>query len=172
MIGQTAAILFYLGPKLGLAPEDEAQRLWLHEIQLTVDDLISEVHDTHHPVGGGLYYEDQKPEALRRSESFRKRRIPKYLRWFDKILARNPQGPAHLVGNSLSYANLSLFQVVEGLLYAFPIAMKRELPAFPHVASLHRAVAERPRIKAYLASDRRLPFNQEGIFRHYPELDG
>ena len=172
VIGQTAAILFYLGPKHGLAPRDEAQRLWAHEIQLTIDDLISEVHDTHHPVGGGLYYEDQKPEALRRSEGFRERRIPKYLGWLENILRRNPKGSAHLVGDSLSYADLSLFQVVEGLTYAFPRAMERVLPSEPRVAALHRAVAERPRIKGYLASDRRLPFNEEGIFRHYPELDG
>lgn len=172
VISQTAAILFHLGPKLGLAPEDEAQRLWAQEIQLTIDDLISEVHDTHHPVGGGLYYEDQKPEALRRSEGFRKRRIPKYLGWLENILRRNPEGSAHLVGGSLSYADLSLFQVVEGLTYAFPRATARVLPSTPHVAAVHRAVAERPRIKAYLASERRLPFNEEGIFRHYPELDG
>ncbi len=172
VIGQTAAILFHLSPKHGLAPQDEAQRLWIHEIQLTVDDLIGEVHDTHHPVGGGLYYEDQKPEAMRRSEGFRKRRIPKYLSWLENILRRNPKGSAHLAGDSLTYADLSLFQVVEGLSYSFPRAMERVLPSAPHVAALHRAVAERPRIKTYLASNRRLPFNEEGIFRRYPELDG
>ena len=171
VIGQTAAILFYLGPRLGLAPQDEVQRLWVHQIMLTINDLVAEAHDTHHPIAGALYYEDQKPEALRRAENFRARRLPKYLGWFEKILALNPKGAAHLAGDSLSYADLALFQAVGGLSYAFPSAMKRALGAAPHVAALHRAVGERPRVKAYLASDRRLPFNEEDIFRHYPELD-
>ena len=172
LIGQTAAILFYLGPKLGLAPHGELERLWLHQIQLTINDFVGEIHDTHHPVGGFLYYEDQKPEAARRSQGFRTRRLPKYLAWLENILERNPKGSAHLVGDSISYANLSLFHVVEGLFYAFPVAMERALAAAPKVAALHRAVGERPRIKAYLASGRRLPFSEEDIFRHYPELDG
>lgn len=172
VVGQTAAILLYLGPRLGLAPDDEAGRLWLHQIQLTIADLVAEAHDTHHPVGADLYYEDQKPEAARRAEGFRAERIPTFLDWLEQILARNPAGPGHLVGGALSYADLSLFQVVEGLRYAFPLAAERALSRAPHVAALHESVARRPRIKAYLASERRLPFSEEGIFRRYPELDG
>jgi glutathione S-transferase len=172
LIGQTAAILLYLGDRHGLAPREEALRLWTHQIQLTIADLVGEAHDTHHPLGGDLYYEDQKPEARRRSKQFRKERIPKFLGWFEDILKRNLEGEKHLVGNSVSYADLSLFQIVEGLSYAFPRCMKRVLPEFRLVEGLHKAVAKRPRIQAYLSSDRRIPFNEEGIFRHYPELDG
>lgn len=171
VIAQTAAILLYLGDRHGLAPRDAAQRIWVHQIQLTIADLVGEAHDAHHPLGADLYYEQQKPEALRRTKTFRKDRIPKYLGWFERILARNSDGEAQLVGKSVSYADLSLFQAVEGLLYAFPKRMKAVLSDLPRVAALHRAVAQRPRIRAYLKSDRRIKFNEQGIFRHYPELD-
>ncbi len=131
IIGQTAAILLYLGDRHGLAPKDEAKRLWVHQIQLTVADLVGEAHDTHHPLGAHLYYEQQKPEALRRSRHFRKDRIKKYFSWFERIIARNREGATHLVGNRLSYADLSLFQVVEGLLYAFPKSTGAVLAALP-----------------------------------------
>ena len=172
VIGQTANILLYLGDKHGLAPKNEAGRLWTHQIQLTIADLVVEAHDTHHPLGGDFYYEDQKPELLRRAKMFRESRIPKFLDWFETILQRNPKGDAHLVGARLTTADLSLLQVVEGLSYAFPKAMKRELPKAPRVKALRDRVADRPRIKAYLKSERRIPFNEDGIFRHYPELDG
>jgi glutathione S-transferase len=172
LIGQTANILLFLGDKHGLAPKSEAGRLWTHQIQLTIADLVVEAHDTHHPLGGDLYYEDQKPEALRRAKAFRANRIPRFLEWFETILERNPRGDEHLVGGRLTHADLSLFQVVEGLSYAFPRAMKREIARAPRVAALRERVAARPRIKSYLASERRIPFNKEGIFRHYPELDG
>lgn len=172
LIGQTAAILLYLGDRHDLAPRDNAQRLWTHQIQLTIADLVGEAHDTHHPLGADLYYEDQKTEARRRAKHFRKERIPKFLGWFETILERNPEGDKHLVGNAVSYADLSLFQLIEGLSYAFPRSTQRILPELPRIAALHRAVAKRPRIHAYLNSDRRIPFNEEGIFRHYPELDG
>jgi glutathione S-transferase len=171
IIGQTAAILLYLGDRHGLAPKAEAGRLWVHQIQLTIADLVAEAHDTHHPVGVDLTYDDQKPEALRRAQGFRRSRIPKYLSWFETILERNGSD-RHLVGRSITYADLSLFQLVEGLLYAFPKATARSLKDAPAVKALHGAVAERPRIKAYLASERRIPFNEDGIFRRYPELDG
>ncbi|WP_114943256.1 glutathione S-transferase [Microvirga calopogonii] len=172
IVGQSAAILLYLGARHDLAPKDPAGGLWTHQIQLTIADFVAEAHDTHHPVGVGLYYEDQKDEALRRSKEFRESRIPKFLNWFETILARNPAGDAHLVGRTLTYVDLSLFQVVEGLSYAFPRATQRALKDAPRVAALHAAVARRPRIRAYLDSPRRIPFNEEGIFRHYPELDG
>ncbi|MCG7393065.1 glutathione S-transferase [Microvirga sp. ACRRW] len=172
IIGQTAAILLFIGARHNLAPKDPAGGLWTHQIQLTIADFVAEAHDTHHPIGVGLYYEDQKEEALKRSAEYRKERIPKFLDWFETIITRNPSGSGHLVGSSLTYVDLSLFQVVEGLLYAFPKAAKRALKEAPKVSAQHDAVAERPRIKAYLESPRRIPFNEEGIFRHYPELDG
>jgi glutathione S-transferase len=173
VIGQTSNILLYLGGRHGLAPKAEAARLWTHQIQLTIADLVVEAHDTHHPLGGDFYYEDQKPESKRRAKMFRESRIPLFLEWFETILDRNAKGDGrHLVGGRLTYADLSLFQVVEGLSYAFPKAMARELPKTPKVAAVRDAVAKRPRIAAYLASDRRLDFNESGIFRHYPELDG
>jgi glutathione S-transferase len=171
IIGQTAAILFYLGGKHDLAPQDEAGRLWTHQIQLTIADFVLEAHDTHHPIASGLYYEDQKEEAARRTQDFRDNRVPKYLDWFETILARNPEGRAHLVRGKITYADLSLFQVMAGLTYAFPKLMKRQLRTYPNVAALHHAVAKRPRIKAYLESPRRIAFNESGIFRKYPELD-
>jgi glutathione S-transferase len=173
IVGQTAAILFYLGPRLSLAPRAEAAALWTHQLQLTIADLVNEAHDVHHPVGMGLYYEDQKRESARRAEEFRTARIPKFLDWFEAILAANGATKAkpHLVGKSLTYADLSLFHTVDGLKYAFPKATGRLLKSRPLVSSLHAAVKNRPRIKAYMASDRRQPFNEDGIFRHYPELD-
>ena len=171
LIGQTAAILLYLGDRHALAPRTAAGRLWTHQIQLTIADLVDEAHDTHHPVGPDLYYEDQKPEAQRRAQSFRTSRIAKYLGWLERVLVANPRGPAHLVGGRISYADLSLFQVVEGLSYAFPRATARALRRTPHVVRLRDHVAERPRIRAYLASPRRITFNEDGIFRRYPELD-
>jgi glutathione S-transferase len=171
IIGQTANILLYLGTRLGLAPDDEAQRLWVHQIQLTIADLVGEAHDTHHPISGELYYEDQKTEARRRAPHFRNNRIPKYLAWFERILARNSGSGGLFTGSTVTYADLSLFQLVEGLNYAFPRRMNQVLAGVPRVAALHRAIGQRPRIRAYLASNRRIPFNEQGIFRHYPELD-
>ena len=170
VIGQTAAILLYLAPKIGLVGPDETDRIWTHQIQLTIEDAVDEAHDTHHPVGVSLYYEDQKPEALRRAEDFREHRIPKFFAWFERVLDGN--GSGWLVGQSATYADLSLFQLVEGLSYAFPKATHRALGRTPCVASLRDAVRGLPRVAAYLASDRRIPFNEDGIFRRYPELDG
>ncbi len=172
VIGQTANILLYLGDRHGLAPKAEAARLWTNQIQLTIADVVTEAHDVHHPIGSAFYYEDQKREAKRRAKWFREERIAQFLGWFEKILARNPKGPKFLVGAKLTYADLSLFQLVEGLRYAFPKAMARLEAEFPHVVALRDRVAARPRIRAYLDSPRRLPFSEEGIFRHYPELDG
>jgi glutathione S-transferase len=171
VIAQTANILFYLGPREGLAPKGEAGRLWVHQLQLTVADLVQESHDVHHPLGTNFYYEDQKPESLRRAADFRAERLPKFLGYFEDILARNRAKGDYLNGRRRSYADLSLFQVVEGLRYAFPRAMARLDRDHPRIATLHDRIAARPRIKAYLASDRRIPFNEDGIFRHYPELD-
>ncbi len=171
VVAQTANILQFLGPRLGLAPADEAGRLWTHQLQLTVTDFLSEAHDTHHPIASSLYYEDQKPEALRRTGEFLKARAPKYLGYFETVLGRNRSGAAHLVGAGLTYADLSLFQIVEGMRYAFPRAMARLEPELPAVAALRDSVAALPRISAYLASPRRIPFNEQGIFRRYPELD-
>ena len=171
LIGQTANILFYLGPRHDLAPTAEAGRLWAHQLQLTIADLVDEVHDTHHPIASSLYYEDQRPEARRRTADFLKSRAPKYLGYFEKVLARNTAGDGHLVRGQLTYPDLSLFQVVAGMRYAFPRAMARLEPNYKRVLALHDAVAARPRIAAYLGSNRRIAFNQHGIFRHYTELD-
>ena len=176
VVAQTAAILLYLGPKLKLVPSGEADRLWVHQVQLTLADLVAEAHDTHHPIASGLYYEDQKAEALRRAEDFRRQRLPKFLGWCEAVLERNAgnaeRDVPRMVGGRLTYADLSLFQVVEGLLYAFPKATRRVLRRTPLVAALHAGVPRHKRLAAYLASERRIPFNQQGIFRRYPELDG
>jgi glutathione S-transferase len=165
LIAQTANILFYLGPRLGLAPRDEAQRLWLHQLQLTISDWLVEVHDCHHPMGADFYYEQQKKEARRRAADFRKRRLPKFLSYFESVLQKKSGARA------VTYVHLSLFQMVEGLRYAFPHTMSRLEKTCKHTLALHDRVAARPRLAAYLASDRRIAFNRQGIFRHYPELD-
>ena len=172
IVGQASAILAWIGERHGLAPREDADRRWVEQVQLTLADLVAEAHDAHHPVGLSLYYKDQKPEAARRSQEFRDKRIPKFLGWCETILDRNPAGPTWLVGERLTYADLSLFQVVEGLRYAFPEATERALKACPKVVGVHDVVAARPRIATYLVSDRRIPFNEDGIFRYYPELDG
>jgi glutathione S-transferase len=169
VIGQTGNILLFLGPRHGLAPRGEGARLWTNQLQLTIGDFVAEIHDTHHPIAAGLYFEDQRPAARRRAADFLKNRAPKFLRYFERVLERS--GGHYLLGRRLAYADLSLFQVVEGLRYAFPRAMRRLERKVPRVTALHDRVAERPRIAAYLASQRRIAFNQSGIFRRYPELD-
>ena len=169
VIAQTANILLYLGPRLGLVRKDEATRLWAHQLQLTIADWVAEVHDSHHPISGGLYYEDQKREAKRRAAEFRAERLPKFLDYFGQVLKRNESD--YLVGKAASYVDLSMFQMIEGLRYAFPRAMAKLESRHSRLVRLHDRVAARRRLARYLASDRRLPFNQQGIFRHYPELD-
>ena len=168
VIGQTANILLYLGSRHDLAPKTDAGRLWLHQLQLTITDLVLEIHDTHHPLGPTLYYEDQRPAAKRRTKEFWDERVPKFLGYFENLIERN--GP-HLIGRRLTYADLSLFQIVEGLRYAFPAHMKRFERKVPGVIALRDRVASRPNIAAYLASERRIAFNEDGIFRRYKALD-
>jgi glutathione S-transferase len=169
LIGQTANILLFLGEREGLAPTGEAGRLWAHQLQLTIADLVVEAHDTHHPVAVSLYYEDQKDEAKRRAADFLENRAPKFLGYFERVLAEGKK--SYLLGARATYPDLSLFQIVEGLRYAFPHAMARLERKHPRVVELHDKVAARPRIRAYLTSERRIPFSEEGIFRHYDELD-
>ena len=172
VVSQTANILAFLAPRLGLVPRDEALRAEASQIQLTLADLVGETHDTHHPIAGSLYYEDQKSAAKQRAHNFLSERLPKYLEWLEQVLARNKKsGGRWLVGANLSYVDLSTFQIIEGLRYAFPNAMKRLEPKIPRVIALRDRVAKRPRIAAYLKSKRRQSFNQMGIFRHYEELD-
>ena len=172
VIGQTANILLFLGPRLGLAPRDQSGRLWTHQLQLSLADFIVEIHDTHHPIGGGLYYEEQKPEAKRRSRDFLAHRLPKFLGYFERVIERNPDSDKWLAGSRLTYVDLSMAQVVAGLRYAFPAASRKALRACPRLRALHHEVFARPRIKRYVASGRRLAFNNDDIFRRYRELDG
>jgi len=169
VVAQTANILQFLGPPLKLVPRDEAGRLWAHQLQLTISDLVVEIHDTHHPVSGWLYYEEQKLAAKRRTRDFWRYRVPKFFGYFERVLAKN--GGDYLLGRNLSYVDLSLFQIVEGLRYAFPKRMKRFERKVPRVIALHDRVSRRPRITAYLASKRRIAFSQWGIYRYFKELD-
>ena len=171
IIGQTANILLYLGAHHALAPAGEAGRLWTHQLQLTVTDFVAEIHDTHHPIAGELYYHEQKKEAKRRTKNFRDNRLPKYLDYFERVLAVNPNGDHYLSGGGISYADLSLFQIIAGLRYAFPCTMNRIEADYPLLIALHDRVKALPNIAAYLASKRRIPINEDGIFRHYQELD-
>ncbi len=171
VIGQTANILQYLGPRLGLAPKAEAARLWVHQLQLSVTDFLVEIHDTHHPVASSLYYHQQKREARRRAGHFIAERLPKYLGYFERVLQRDSKGTAYMVGRRLSYVDLSMFQVLAGLRYAFPKNMARIEPDHPGLVALAERIARRKNVAAYLGSARRIAFNEFGIFRHYPELE-
>ncbi len=171
IVPQVANILMYLGPKLGLSPAPESLRFIANGLQLTITDIVAEVHDTHHPIATSLFYEDQKEAAKARSTDFREERMPKFMGYFERVLRQNPHGDAQIVGDALSYVDLSLFQLIEGLRYAFPRATKHFGRRYPALAALHVTVRSRPNIARYLASERRIPFNESGIFRHYPELD-
>jgi glutathione S-transferase len=171
VIGQTANILQFLGVRHGLAPREEGGRLWVHQLQLTVSDFVAEIHDTHHPISGNLYFREQRKEARRRSADFLKNRAPKFLGYFEDVMARNGRQARFLVGARLSYADLSVFQLIAGLGYAFPRASAKFARDYRRLFALHERVQERPRIAAYLASRRRIGFNNNGIFRRYPELD-
>ena len=171
LIGQTSNILLYLGGRLGLAPRDAAGKLWTHQLQLTVADFVAEIHDTHHPIAAGRYYEDQKAPAKQRSKDFIASRLPKYLGYFERVLERNARRKHWMVGDTMSYADLSMAQVIAGLRYAFPSASRKALRPRPGLRTLHDAVFDLPRIRRYVASGRRLAFNNDGVFRRYPELD-
>jgi glutathione S-transferase len=169
LVGQTALVLHHVAPHIGRVPNDERARLRAHQLQLQITDFVAEVHETHHPIASSLYYEDQKEEAARRSTAFVKERLGKFLGYFERVLVAN--GGKVLVGGDVTYVDLSLFQMIEGLRYAFPRAMKAAEALVPHVVALHDRVASRPNVAAYLASPRRIAFNEKGIFRRYPELD-
>jgi glutathione S-transferase len=169
VFAQVANILLFLGPRHGLAPKSEAGQLWLHQLQLTITDFVAEVHDTHHPIGTSLYYEQQKAPAKRRTAEFWDQRVPKYLGYFEQVLAAS--GGSYIAGRKLSYVDLSLFQIIAGLRYAFPMRMKAFEAETPGLVALHDRVAARPNITAYLGSERRIAFNEDGIFRHYRALD-
>lgn len=171
IIGQTANILQFLGPRLGLVPAANSKQIWAHQLQLTIADFVSEIHDVHHPIAGSLYYKDQKREARRKAGYFLKERAPKYLAYFEKVLTGNTGNSTYSLGRRLSYVDLSLFQLIAGLRYAYPNKMKYLESSYPGLVKLHDKVTNRPNIAAYLASERRIPFNEYGIFRHYPELD-
>jgi glutathione S-transferase len=171
LIAQTPNILLFLGDRLSLAPADEAGRLWTQQLQLTILDLYQEVFHTHHPLGDGYGYEEQKSAARRRTRDFLRVRLPKFLTYFERVLALNRRRGPWLVGARLSYADLSMAQMLAGLRYAFPLATGRALRPRPRLRALHDAVFARARIARYLASGRRVPFNNEDLFRHYPELD-
>jgi glutathione S-transferase len=169
VIAQTVAITSFLGERHGLAPASERGRLGALTIALTIADLVGEAHDTHHPVDAGKRYELQKPAAKERAAAFRQARMPKFLGYLERNLERNGDV---LVGSAISYVDLAAFQVVEGLSYAFPRAMARVRADIPRLLELRDRVARRPRLSRYLTSPHRLPFSEQGIFRHYEELDG
>jgi glutathione S-transferase len=171
VIAQTANILLFLGGELGLAPRDAAGRLWTQQLQLTILDLFEEIFSTHHPLGDGYAYEEQKAAARRRSKNFLGVRLPKFLSYFERVIELNRGRGPWIVGARLTYADLSMAQVIAGLRYGFPRATARALRKRPRLARLHDAVFTRPRIIRYVASGRRVPFNNEDLFRHYPALD-
>jgi len=169
VLAQSAAICAYLGEQHGLAPSEPGKRMQALQLQLTIADVTDEAHNTHHPISAALYYEDQKDAAREASRNFLEQRMPRFLDYFARVLERN--GGEWLMGDELTYPDLSLFQLLEGLAFAFPKGFARVAESKPSLLGLRERVAERPRVAAYLASERRLPFNEHGVFRHYPELD-
>jgi glutathione S-transferase len=159
VVSHVANILAYLGPKLGLAPRTDKLAVFAHGLQLAITDFVAEVHDTHHPISNALYYEDQKKAAKARTTAFLEDRLPKYLGYFERVLEENPAGKEHAVGAWLTTVDLSLFQLGEGLAYAFPRAMAKFPAKYLALAALCERVRARPTIAKYLASPRRLPFN-------------
>lgn len=170
VIAQVANILQFLGERHGMGPSAMADRLWLNQVQLTIADMVAEVHNVHHPVATGAYYDEQKPEAARAAAQFREERMPKFLDHFEAAVASNPGD--WLIDHRWTYADTSLFQLIEGLRYMFPRRIAALEPRCPGLVRVHGLVAALPGVRAYLKSDRRIAFNQDGIFRHYPELDG
>lgn len=170
-ISQTANILHYLGPQLKLAGESEIERIRANQLQITISDFLVEIHDTHHPISKSLYYEDQVNEAKLNARQFLELRINKYLGYFEQLIELNDSGSGWIIGNQLTYPDLSLFQIMSGLDYAFPRAMKTTSRTYPKLDRLREIVRSRPAISRYLQSKRRLAFNNQGIFRRYPELD-
>jgi glutathione S-transferase len=166
-IAQTANILLFLGDR-HLGPGEGARRYHAQTLQLTIADMVAEAHNVHHPVASGLYYRDQKREAARAAEAFRDARMPKYLGWFERVLGG---GGPWLLGAAWTYADLSLFQLLEGLAYAFPKRMATLAADIASITALRERVRALPALTDYLHGGRRLPFNEDGLFRHYPELD-
>jgi glutathione S-transferase len=168
-IAHVAHILAWLTDKHSLGSGRLETDLQLIQLQLTITDLVAEVHDVHHPVGAAKYYHEQKDEALIAAGSFRDARMPKYLGYFEGALAVN-EGP-FVLGDKWSHVDTSLFQLVEGLSYAFPRRMAALKDDYPRLHAVRDAIAGIDRVAAYLASDRRISFSEDGVFRHYPELD-
>ncbi|KAJ1536472.1 hypothetical protein HK405_015213 [Cladochytrium tenue] len=171
-VSHVAVVLQHLATRLPgrLCPEQMMEQAL--QLQLTITDLVKEVHDCHHPVASALYFHDQRDEAIMHTREFLKTRPQKFLAYFE-ALAPAPGASAgpFVFGSSISYVDTSVFQVVEGLRYMFPKAAPKLLQATPRVLGLCEAVRAHPGVAAYLLSSRRIPFNEDGIFRHYAELD-
>ena len=173
IVSHAAAILLYPGRADRTRANRRRTGAYGRTRYRAITDIVAEVYNSHHPIDADKWFHEQKDAAIARAAVFRRDRMPKYsFGWFERLLAANPAGVDHLVGGFVTYADLSLFQLVEGLRFAFPLASERTLARLPRVTALHKAMAERPRLKAYLASERRVPFKETGIFRRYPELDG
>ncbi len=168
-IAQVANILMYLGERHDLLPSGMAERLWVHQLQLTVTDFVAEIHNVHHPIGSGAYYDEQQPEAARNAEQFRADRMPKFLDYFEE--AAKAGSERWTIDGRWTPVDTSIFQLIEGLRYMFPKRMATLAERYPALMRVHHSVRALPGIDAYLNSERRLPFNEDGIFRHYPELD-
>lgn len=173
VLAQAPNICAYLAARHGLVPKDEPSRALAMQVALTIADLVAEAHDTHHPVATSKYYADQVDEAKSAAREFVEQRMPKFLRYFEAVLTASGDGPRdpYLVGQQLSYVDLSMNQVLRGLEYAFPRGFAHYASEIPRLLALREAVDALPAIAAYRSSPRCLPFNEDGIFRRYAELD-
>lgn len=170
IISQTPNILIYLGDKLGLVGEGD-DKFWIQQLALTALDLNNEVHDTHHPIAVMQYYKDQKEESLKKAKDVRETRIPKFLSYFERTLKWNATAGKHkyLVGDGLTYADTTVWQVLDGLSFAFPRELEARKKEFPELlTTFYESIKEE--LMEYLNSSRRLKYS-DGVFRYYPELD-
>jgi len=169
VLAQTGAICHYLGSTLRLLPNSEAGAWNALQVTMTVTDIVSEVHDTHHPVASYMTYEDQKDAAIPRTRMFLETRLPKFLGYLERV--QNAHGGPWLLGERLTYVDLTVTHLLRGLEYAFPNNYRRVIADTPRLAAIREAALARPNLAAYVASDRCMAFNEHGIFRRYPELD-
>lgn len=182
-ISQTPAILAYLAPILGLdgvprvGEEDNSSRVavnirraQVNALTSTVLDLNNEAHDVHHPISVSSYYEDQQHEAKLRAEDFRSHRVPKFFKYFNLTMESNPSRSGYLLGSTLTIADLALFQVVDGLQFAFPKYMDglSKGEHYKHVFALHDKVKHLEKVREYLSSNRRKEYRYVMvILSHY-----
>jgi len=156
ILGQTAVCAKRLAMEFGFYPTDEDDAAHAEQIVTTVHEYIAEGRSAFHPVKNTMSYHDQKEEAKPYIAAFKADRLPRYMTNFERFLKANRGGGGFFVGDSLSYVDLQVMVMLQVTRSQFPDAWEA-LDA--KLLKDHLAQMEaRPRIKAYLLSDRKQPF--------------